>query len=35
MQVTFQINDAKTSFGQSLFLVGNKIELGQWKVRIR
>jgi hypothetical protein len=32
MQVTFQIKDAKTNLGQSLFLVGNKLELGQWKV---
>jgi hypothetical protein len=32
MHVTFQIKDAKTKLGQSLFLVGNKVELGEWNV---
>lgn len=32
MNVTFQIKDAKTNLGESLFLVGNKDELGKWDV---
>ena len=32
MHVTFQMKDAKTNLGQSLYLVGNKVELGEWNV---
>lgn len=32
MHVTFQIKEAKTNFGQSVFLLGNKAELGEWKI---
>jgi hypothetical protein len=32
MHVTFYIKDAKTNLGESLFLVGNKAELGGWDV---
>ena len=32
MHVTFQIKDAKTNLGESLFLAGNLVELGKWDV---
>ena len=32
MHVTFQIKDAKTNLGQSVFVLGNKAELGEWKI---
>jgi hypothetical protein len=32
MHVTFQMKDAKTILGQSLYLVGNRAELGEWNV---
>ena len=32
MHVTFQIKDAKTNLGESLFLAGDRVELGKWDV---
>lgn len=32
MKITFKIKQAKTNFGQSLYLIGNKDYIGDWKV---
>jgi hypothetical protein len=32
MHITFKLKNANTNYGEQIYVVGNKLHLGQWKV---